>query len=264
MAMSRFRSRPWFWPKISTPPSISSCSVAKPMTWTVRSLRLRPPWASQTLILPVLNGMRHLDVLDQRFGSAHVLGGLCMISSTLATGRRVAHLNDLDVLVFGERDGSRSARAEAIAAAVSQGPFRVAAQRHILQECGRSGCSSRPAAGITCLMRANVGDIVRAGGADFALAMLDECGAIASSYGFPPSPESIKQNRRWLTNPGSTIMASMLRDIERHCPIEADHIIGDLLRRGEEKGITSPMMHVVYAHLKAYAARREREAAAQK
>jgi 2-dehydropantoate 2-reductase len=59
-------------------------------------------------------------------------------------------------------------------------------------------------------------------------------------------------------------MASMLRDVERHAPTEADHMIGDLLRRGEEKGIASPMLRLAYAHLKAYAARRERETAAGK
>jgi 2-dehydropantoate 2-reductase len=113
-------------------------------------------------------------------------------------------------------------------------------------------------------MRANVGDVVTSGGVEIAVAMLDECGAIATANGFPPSPESSKQNHHWLTNPKSTIMASMLRDVERHAPTEADHMIGDLLRRGEEKGIASPMLRLAYAHLNAYTARREREAAAGK
>ena len=59
------------------------------------------------------------------------------------------------------------------------------------------------------------------------------------------------------TAKGSTISASMLRDIERGAPIEADHVVGDLLRRGEQ---TKPaLLPIAYAHLKAYEARRERE-----
>jgi 2-dehydropantoate 2-reductase len=49
----------------------------------------------------------------------------------------------------------------------------------------------------------------------------------------------------------------MLRDIERNAPIEADHVVGDLLRRGVEGG--SPLLRIAYLHLKAYEARRVRE-----
>ena len=225
---------------------------------------LAPAVGEQTVILPLLNGMKHLDLLAQRFGSAHVLGGLCMISSTLEPGGIIAHQNNLDILVFGERDGSRSPRAEAIAAEFGKAKFKPRLSENILHAMWEKWVFISSAAGITCLMRASVGDVVTAGAADICLAMLDECVAIAASHGFPPSAESDKQNRRWLTYPGSTIMASMLRDIERQAPTEADHIIGDLLRRGEEKGITNPMLRVAYAHLRAYAARREREAAARK
>ena len=63
-----------------------------------------------------------------------------------------------------------------------------------------------------------------------------------------------------LTAPGSEFVASMLRDIERGAPIEADHIVGDLLRR--KSGVTdkSSILRIAYAHLKAYEARRAREA----
>jgi len=57
--------------------------------------------------------------------------------------------------------------------------------------------------------------------------------------------------------------ASMFRDIENRTPIEADHIVGDLLRRGEEQGMTSPLLRIAYAHLKAYEARRAREGKSQ-
>src|SRR5262245_8799844 len=67
-----------------------------------------------TVILPLLNGMRHMDVLDRRFGADRVLGGLCIISSALDAEGRVLHLNDLHTLAFGERSGSNGALAAAI------------------------------------------------------------------------------------------------------------------------------------------------------
>ena len=70
------------------------------------------------------------------------------------------------------------------------------------------------------------------------------------------------RNRTMLTTPGSTFAASMLRDIERGAPTEADHIVGDLLRRGGAQPADYPLLRIAYAHLRAYQARRKRENAA--
>jgi 2-dehydropantoate 2-reductase len=204
--------------------------------------------------------MRHLDVLDQRFGPARVLGGLCMISSVLAPGGRIMHLNKLDLLVFGERNGLRSARVEAIQSAFAEARFASRLSELILQELWEKWVFIASCAGITCLMRASIGDVVTAGATGYASRLLDECAAIAASQGYPPRPASIQQSRSWLTAPGSSLVASMFRDIERNAPIEADHMIGDLLRRGEAQTLTSPLLRVAHAHLRAYEARRAREA----
>ena len=63
-----------------------------------------------------------------------------------------------------------------------------------------------------------------------------------------------------LTAPGSLFTASMLRDIEQGGRIEADHIVGDLLRRAPN-AVPTPLLATAYAHLRAYEARRKREAA---
>jgi 2-dehydropantoate 2-reductase len=61
-----------------------------------------------------------------------------------------------------------------------------------------------------------------------------------------------------LTTAGSPFTASMLRDIERGARIEADHVVGDLIRRGRERA-PRPKLETAYLHLKAYEARRERQ-----
>lgn len=220
-----------------------------------------PAVGADTLILPVLNGMRHLDLLDQRFGSSHVLGGLCVISAALEAGGRILHLNDLHLLAFGERDGSRSPRVEAIASAFSGARFDSRLSAVILQEMWEKWVFMATCGGITCLMRATIGDIVAAGAGAFVSELLDECDAIASSLGFPSRPPSLEKNRAMLTQPGSALAASIFRDIERRAPVEADHLIGDLLHRGEQRQIASPLLRLAYAHLRTYEARRSREAA---
>jgi 2-dehydropantoate 2-reductase len=223
-----------------------------------------PAVGPETVILPLLNGMQHLEVLDQRFGAAHVLGGLAMISTALEPGGRIAHLNKLHLLSFGERDGSRSPRVEAIAAAFLGALFVTRLTENIMQEMWEKWVFIASCAGITCLMRSVIGDIVAAGGTVLCTALLAECAAISASQGFAPSAASMELGRSLLTAANSPLAASMWRDIERGAQIEASHMIGDLLRRGEQAGVDSPLLRVVNVHLKTYEARRARELAEAK
>ena len=140
----------------------------------------------RTAILPLLNGMRHLDVLANRFGPDHALGGLCVISATLDADGGIVHLNDFQSLTFGELDGSRSPRIEAIASTLTGAGFDARLSDAIRQDMWEKWIFIAALAGITCLMRAAIGDIVAAGAADLSTGLLDECAAIAASEGFPP------------------------------------------------------------------------------
>jgi 2-dehydropantoate 2-reductase len=221
-----------------------------------------PAVGPRTAILPLLNGMRHLDVLAARFGAAAVLGGQCMISTALDAEGRILHLNDTHTLTFGEPDGSRSARAEAIVETFSDARFETRLSEAILQEMWEKWVFIATGAGITCLMRAAIGDIVAAGAADLALALFEECAGIAAAQGFPPRAGFLERMRQTFTTPGSPITASMLRDIERGVPVEAEHILGDLLRRAETPAAERSPLRLAYVHVKAYEARRARERAA--
>ncbi len=218
-----------------------------------------PAVGAETAILPLLNGMKHLDILDQRFGAARVLGGQCVIGIMLKPDGQIVHLNDAHTLSFGERDGSSSARVKTIAAVFAGARFEARLSEMILQEMWEKWVFIATGAGINCLMRATIGDIVAAGGADLVAKLLDECAAIAAGAGFPPRASSIERALATFTAAGSPLTASMFRDIEQGGRIEADHVIGDLLRRDAQEAGSSLLLRVVYAHLKAYEARRARE-----
>lgn len=222
-----------------------------------------PAVGTGTAILPLLNGMRHLDVLDARFGADRVLGGECLISATLDEQRAIVHLSDNHELAFGERDGTSSDRVHAIGAEMAGAGFEARASEHILQEMWEKWVFLAAGAGATCLMRAAVGDIVQApGGSDILRALLAETANVAMANGYPPRPAFMQRAQGMLTAAGSTLTASMLRDIERHAPIEADHIVGDMIARA---GQPEPsLLRVAYAALKAYEARQARTRAEQR
>jgi 2-dehydropantoate 2-reductase len=220
-----------------------------------------PALGPDSAILPLLNGMAHLDYLKGRFGDRKVLGGQCVISATLDNEGHILHLLETHNLSFGELNGALSPRAEAIAATLAGAKFDSKLSTAILQEMWEKWVFIASTAAVTCLMRATVGDIVAAGAADLSRRLFDECASIATAHGFEPREAARARGLSMLTTPGSGFAASMLRDIERGAPIEADHIIGDLLQRGASVGGDFPLLRVAYAHLKAYEARRSRESA---
>jgi 2-dehydropantoate 2-reductase len=117
-------------------------------------------------------------------------------------------------------------------------------------------------AGITCLMRGSVGDIVAApGGSAAALHLLEDCCAVAERSGHAPGEKTMQRARSALTEAGSTLTASMLRDLQHGHPIEADHIVGDLLARADRSHDAHSLLAIVYAHLKVYEAGRPSPAA---
>jgi 2-dehydropantoate 2-reductase len=212
-----------------------------------------PAVGPNTAIIPLLNGMKHLDVLDTEFGRARVLGGLCAIAVTLNEKREVVHLQPLQSLTFGERDGKMTDRVRAIAEPLAKGNFGSKPSDDIIQEMWEKWVFLASLAACTCLMRASVGNILASpAGKDFVLGMLDECSAVAAAEGHAPRPAFLERTRGMLTAEGSPMTASMFRDIKAGAAVEADHVIGDLVARGDAAKVPVPKLRTAYTHLKAY------------
>lgn len=217
-----------------------------------------PAVGPSTLVLPLLNGLRHLDVLTQRFGAERVLGGQCVIATTLAPDGTILHLNSLQSVTFGLRPSGISEHMRAIETTFRGCGFDVRLSEMIDHEMWEKWVFIAASAGITSLFRAAIGDIVAAeGGLNLVHRLLDECNAIAAANGYAVRPEANARTLAMLTAVGSTATASMLRDMEAGGRIEGDHIIGDLLARAPDRG-AARVLTAVYTGVKAYEARRAR------
>ena len=212
-----------------------------------------PAVGPQTAIIPLLNGMLHLDVLESSFGAARVLGGLCSIAATLNEQREVVQLHPMQSLTFGDRNGGISERTRAIADIFASGNFGSSASAHIVHDMWQKWTFLASLAASTSLMRAALGHILAApGGKDFVLGVFDECRAIAAAEGYPPHEPFVERSLAMLTAEGSSLSASMFRDIKGGLPVEADHVIGDLITRADGAKVPVPRLRVAYTHLKAY------------
>lgn len=219
-----------------------------------------PAVGKSTTIIPLLNGVRHIDVLNARFGQDRVFGGQCLISATLSNQGAILHLSDSHTLSFGQQSGGNSERVAAVAEALSNANFDAQTSEQTLQEMWEKWIFIATGAGASSLMRASVGDMVTSGATDVILALLDECSAVAAYRGYGPRPMFVERTRAMFTAADSPLMASMLRDIERGAPTEGDHILGDLLSRGAP-GASPTFLRTAYLHVKSYETRRAREAA---
>jgi 2-dehydropantoate 2-reductase len=218
---------------------------------------IAPAVGTQTMVLPFLNGLSHLDRLNERFGAAHILGGVAKIAATLTEDGVIKHLNDWRFLIFGEQDGSLSPRVLALKALLDKTSVLATASSQIMRVMWEKLVHLSTIAGMTCCMRASVGEIARTGeGTAVMLAFLQTNARIAACEGYQPSDAFMAEYQAILSDPQSSYTASMLRDIERQGPIEGDHIIGFMLKKALHHGLDASLYQLILVHLQAYEQRR--------
>ena len=211
-----------------------------------------------TLILTVLNGMKHVDDLQARFGADRVVGGVCRVSTQLDAQGRILHLSPMHELVYGELDGSRSARIEALHAFLSDAGFTTQLSTHIAQDLWNKWILLATLGGICSLARGTVGEIAATdGGDDFVRGFLAEAVAVATAVGFAPSQQAIDFTLGVLTAPGSPLTSSMYRDLMAGERVEVDQILGDLRARARRANLATPLVSAAFIQLSAYQRRRD-------
>lgn len=218
---------------------------------------ISPAVSRSTAILPLLNGIAHIGLLNERFGRDKVLGGTAKIQVTLTPERVVRQLNDWQTITFGEQDGSESPRALELKALLEKTGVEVKLSRNIVRELWMKLVHLSTVAGMTCLMRANLGEIIRTPeGSALLKAFFDANARIAACAGHAPDDAFARTYYNLFEQRDSRYEASMLRDLEKGGPIEAEHILGFMLNRCREAGLDDTVHRLAYTHVKAYEERR--------
>jgi 2-dehydropantoate 2-reductase len=220
---------------------------------------IKPAMGSETCIVPLLNGIAHLDALDAAFGSPRVMGGSCQIAATLTADGVVKSMADAQSIVWGARDSStlQKERAGQLATAFANTAVDWKVSENIMQDMWEKVTFLSTLAGITCLMRATVGEILATpDGKAIMQRYLDTCIQISTHEGYAPRPAILERYAKILNSSGSPLTASMLRDLENGNDVEADHIVGYMLEKARHYGLDDDVISVAYTHLKSYQNRR--------
>ena len=220
---------------------------------------ITPAMGPNTAIVPLLNGMSHLDTLDAAFGKQRVMGGACQIAASITKDGIVKSLAEMQSIIWGARDPAHAECATALGNAFAKTVVDWKVSDNIMQDMWEKVTFLSTLAGMTCLMRGSVGDILAApDGKSLLQRYIDSCIAIATKEGYPPRASVIERYQKVIKTTGSPLTASMLRDLESGGAVEADHIVGFMLGKARAHGVDDKMLTVAYTHLKAYEARRAR------
>jgi 2-dehydropantoate 2-reductase len=221
---------------------------------------IAPAVGANTTIVPLLNGMRHIDVLSAKFGDAKVVGGLARVGVAMGPDGTIHHTSPFAAVSFGERDAKapRPALVE-LDAAIKKSGIDGGLHKNIVQDLWDKWIMLCSLAATCCLMRGTSGDILEADeGQAIVLETVEECHKVAAAAGCDPGDKGMETVRSFLTRRKSMFAASMLHDLENGAMVEADHVVGDMIARAKKAGIATPNLRLAYAHLQVYLYRRAR------
>ncbi|MFJ7213831.1 2-dehydropantoate 2-reductase [Amycolatopsis sp. NPDC098790] len=216
-----------------------------------------PAVGSGTLVLPFLNGLAHVDVLDKRFGPDAVLGGVAKVQTTIDDDGAIRRLGPLQSLAYGARTEAPE-KAEApgnladVDDALKNAGFTAALDARITESMWAKWVFIAAIGAVNSLMRGTIGDVVAVpGGTEFAEAVVAEAAAVAAAAGYPVPAADLAATRKTVTDPAMG-GSSLYRDLLGGHPVEGEQIFGDLTARARELGVATPLLDLVTLQLRVH------------
>ena len=219
---------------------------------------IAPVVGEDTMILPVLNGMKHIATLSQRFGEHALLGGLCKINATLDADGHIHQMTPMHQIYYGELSGEKTARIQRVDQAFKEAGFEAFLSETIMTDLWEKWLLLCSFGAITCTMHGNIGQVASApGGTEFATGIVNEALTTMKAFGYAERAAAVAKVKEAVTDKHSEQTSSMYRDMTQGNPVEADQIVGDLVERAIRVGINVPLLQAAYTHLCVYQKNRQ-------
>lgn len=214
---------------------------------------VRPFVGEKTMVLPLLNGISHMDQLIEAFGEQAVIGGLCFIESTLDEEGTIVQSSPMNQLVFGERNGEKTDRIKRLESVFEGTKADFLLSDKIDQEMWHKYLFITTMSGITTLFEEPIGPIRELESGQRTIAsLLKELEEVMEKSSAPIEQGISAELLDKINSLGEGMKSSMQRDAEKSQPIEADHLQGYLLEKARESGVEVPVLETVYTKLKLY------------
>ena len=220
---------------------------------TERALELLPPLIGpETVVIPLQNGVDSVAAVTRAVGAPHTAGGTCYVSAVIAEPGVIRH-TAMDHLIFGELDGTRTARLEWLLEACRPAGFQSTLSTDIILDIWAKFVRLSVFSGMTAVTRSPLG-VLRDDPELFAMLKdaVTEAMAVARAKGIAMPQSTVEDVATAYRALPAQTKSSMLEDLERGRRLELPWLSGAVVRIGRETGVETPTHRFINTVLKPY------------
>ncbi|MFW5918683.1 MAG: 2-dehydropantoate 2-reductase [archaeon] len=221
---------------------------------------LHPLIGPETAVVSFQNGVDNERWIADEVGESHVVGGVAYIFSTIKAPGVVEHTGGPARFVYGELDGERTDRIEALDAALSEseGVEAVLADE-VREELWRKFAFICAQSGMTAATRKPIGRIEETPATwKMYRRVVEEVVAVANAEGVDVPEDTVEEWLAFARDLDPDVHSSLYYDLTHDKRLELDALNGSVLRHAEETGVDVPMNEAIHAILRPWADERER------
>jgi 2-dehydropantoate 2-reductase len=208
--------------------------------------QIRPIVGPGTTVISFQNGVLKDQYLRAAFDERHLMGGVGYVATTIDSPGVIRQTGPMQRLIFGEFDGSRSARGEALLAAATAGGINAVLSDDIVREIWQKYVFLVGLSGTTTTMRTTIGPIrtnpqTRA----FLADVMAEVVAVGRAHGVRLPEDYVQAAMQRADTVAEDMTSSMHHDLERGNPLEVRWLSGGVVELGRAKGIATPLNRAI-------------------
>jgi 2-dehydropantoate 2-reductase len=212
---------------------------------------IKPMLGTETMVVTCQNGVTAWKRLANIVGDKHVVPGVARTPGQISKPGTIKHTATLDMLLFGEIDGSRSERCETLHNALSEAGSSPVIADNILHELWSKFCGQSALASLATLTGLDIGPLRdnEVSARLFKDAIVEAIQVGRAAVDDLPD-DLLQKNWDFVTRLPATMHASMLDDLRQGKPLEHEYLSGDVVRLGRQYGVPTPIHSTLYAALK--------------
>jgi 2-dehydropantoate 2-reductase len=223
--------------------------------WDVESAgeHIKPLVGPSTAVIPLQNGIDAPERLAPILGKQAVMGGVAQISASIVAPGVIRQVGTFMRLLFGELDGSPSARGEALRAMCAKAGFDVTLSDQIVTELWMKFILLATNASVVAVARQPIGKL--RDDPDMQpqfVAAYNEVIAVGKARGVTLPADALDRMLAFNKGAPPTMKPSMALDLERGNRIELPWLGGKVVELGRQLGVQTPTHAFMYAALKPY------------
>jgi 2-dehydropantoate 2-reductase len=216
--------------------------------------QIRPMVGPDTAIISFQNGVLKDQYLRAAFDARQVMGGVGYVATVIDAPGVIRQTGPMQRLLFGEFDGSRSARGEALLAACLAGGIQAELSTDIVREIWQKYVFLVGLSGTTTTIRKPIGPIrsnpqTRA----FLLDVMREVVAVGRAHGVALPQDYAEVRLKLADEVAPDMSASMHHDLQRGNKLEVRWLSGGVVELGHAKGVPTPLNRAIADILALYA-----------